>query len=81
MTLLLIPCSSGRKQDLGMSCLPGPSLTLPVQQRGEAGLMHTYMMTSLSFPQSEHRVKVIVFSDTKCLYFMTCLTTVVHFMN
>ena len=38
MILLLIPCSSERKQDLGTSCLPGPSLSLPVQQWGEAGL-------------------------------------------
>ena len=48
---------------------------------GRLGSVNTYMVTSLSFLQSEHRVMVITFSDTKCLYFMTCLTAVVHFIN
>lgn len=60
---------------------PPPHL-LPLQQRwGSAGSVNTYVMTSVSSPQSEHQVKVIVFSDTKCLYFTTCLTAAIHFIN
>ena len=60
---------------------PAPPWACLCNTGGRLGSVHTYMMTSLSFPQSEHRVKVIIFSDTKCLYFMTCLTAIVHFIN
>ena len=73
----------GRGHRYSCGCIPcPPPHLLPLQQRwGSAGSVNTYVMTSVSSPQSEHQVKVIVFSDTKCMYFTTCLTAAIHFIN